>query len=100
MITPEVVKHIAKLARIELTDADAVKFQAEFSAILDFVAKLGEVATADIEPLSGGHELINVMREDGAGPARNAECGPARAAAAPGKRGGWVEVRAVFDRES
>lgn len=99
MITPEVVKHIADLARIELTDADTVKFQAEFTAILDFVAKLEAAVTTDIEPLSGGHELSNVMREDGMGPARSAEAGPALIEAAPRTRDAWVEVQAVFDRE-
>ncbi|MDP3727243.1 MAG: Asp-tRNA(Asn)/Glu-tRNA(Gln) amidotransferase subunit GatC [bacterium] len=99
IITSEVIRHIAKLARIELTDAEVAAFPGECSAILNFVATLERVATDNVEPLSGGHDLSNVMREDGTGPDRNVERGPALVDAAPQKRDGYVEVRAVFDRE-
>ena len=116
MITRKDVTHIARLARIELSEAEKDTFEGELSAILDFVAKLSEVDTANVEPMAGGTELTNVMREDEAknqesrqGPASPAKRGSPPAArimsqglveAAPRKRNGYVEVEAVFERES
>ena len=91
---------IARLARIELSEAEKDTFEGELSAILDFVAKLSEVDTANVEPLTGGTDLVNVMREDGMSIPRNTESGPVLADAAPRKRSGYVEVEAVFERES
>lgn len=44
------VKHIAQLARLELSEADVSKFQVELSRILDYVEQLRELDTTDIEP--------------------------------------------------
>ncbi len=99
MITPEAVKHIAKLARIELSEADIGALQTELSAILDFAAKLDEAATANVDPLWGGHDLTNATREDGSSISRNNETGAVLVDPAPLHRGGYVEVKAVFNRE-
>lgn len=64
MITKEQVEHIAKLARLGLTDKEKEKFQKELSAILDFVEKLEEIDTSKVEPMTGGTSLVNVIRED------------------------------------
>jgi len=42
MITKEEVKHIAKLARLGLTEEEITKFQRELSKILDYIEKLGD----------------------------------------------------------
>lgn len=97
MISKKDVEHIARLARIELTEAEKTKFEQELSAILDFVAKLSDVDTSRVEPLTGGTELVNVMRED-KGKAQSAN-GKALVEYAPRKRNGYVEVEAVFERE-
>ena len=99
MISRKDVQHIARLARIELAPDEEEKFEQELSAILDFVAKLNEVDTSHVEPLAGGTELENVMRED---VVLEAECwkpGADLVEAAPRKREGYVEVKAVFERE-
>lgn len=64
MITQEEVKHIAKLARLGLTEKEIEKFQNELSPILDYIEKLNEVDTANIEPTSHSIKVENVMRED------------------------------------
>jgi len=46
------VRRIAQLARLELTEAEVSKFQAELSRILDYVEQLKEIDTADVEPTS------------------------------------------------
>ena len=64
MIKREEVKHIAKLARLGLSEKEIVKFQKELSSILDYVEKLKKVNVAKVEPTSHPQELENVMRED------------------------------------
>ena len=58
------VKHIAKLARIGLTDADIDIFAEQLSQILEQFEVLSELETEDIEPTSNAGELQTVMRED------------------------------------
>lgn len=99
MISRKDVQHIARLARIQLTPDEEQKFEQELSAILDFVAKLTEVDTSKVEPLTGGTELTNVMREDSTSIPRAAEIGPDLIRPAPQARGDYVEVPAVFERE-
>ncbi len=64
MITPEQVKHIAKLARLGLLDADVEKFARQLSSIMEYVEKLNEVDVKDVAPTSQVTGLENVMRED------------------------------------
>ncbi len=64
MITPEQVKHIAKLARLGLLDADIEKFAKQLSSIMEYVEKLNEVEVKDVAPTSQVTGLENVMRED------------------------------------
>ena len=64
MITKKEVEHIAKLARLGLTDKEIEKYQKELSSILDYIEKLKEVDTKDVEPTSHSVKLDNVMRED------------------------------------
>lgn len=99
MISRSDVEHIAKLARIELTDAEKAKFEKDLSGILEFVVELNEVDTSHVEPLTGGTMLENVMRDDVVEGIENREQGIGLVEAAPRKRGNHVEVRAVFERE-
>ena len=58
------IKHIAKLARIELSEQEEEKYKNELSSILDFVNKLNEVDTEGVEPLYQTTGLIDSMRSD------------------------------------
>jgi len=64
MITKEEVQHIAKLARLGLTEKELGRFQKELSAILNYIEKLKEVDISGVEPTSHSIEMENVMRED------------------------------------
>jgi len=64
VITTEQVSHLAHLARIALTDAEIAKLAGELGAIVDSVAKVSEVATADIPATSHPIRLVNVFRDD------------------------------------
>ena len=58
------VKKLSKLARIALTDEQAVQFQGELDAILGYVQQLQEIDTEGVEPTSQVTGLVNVTRED------------------------------------
>ncbi|QQG40507.1 MAG: Asp-tRNA(Asn)/Glu-tRNA(Gln) amidotransferase subunit GatC [Candidatus Levyibacteriota bacterium] len=58
------VAHVAKLANLPLTDEEKKKFEKQLSSILEYIAKLNEVDTKNIEPTSQVTGLENVTRED------------------------------------
>lgn len=58
------VEHIAKLARIELTEKEKRKFSDELSSILDYVDKLNKVDTKNIKPIQQITGLENIVRKD------------------------------------
>ena len=64
MISREEVKHIAKLARLGLSEKEIGKFQKELSSILDYFDKLKEVNVSKIKPTSHSQEIENIMRGD------------------------------------
>jgi len=63
------VRYVADLARIELTDAEAARFQAELDAILAYVDQLRELDVAGLEPTAHAMPRTNVLREDAPAPA-------------------------------
>ncbi|PIP24401.1 MAG: Asp-tRNA(Asn)/Glu-tRNA(Gln) amidotransferase GatCAB subunit C [Candidatus Nealsonbacteria bacterium CG02_land_8_20_14_3_00_37_10] len=64
MISKEEVKHIAKLARLGLTEKEIAKYQKELSSILDYIEKLKEVDVSGVGPTSHSVLVENVMRGD------------------------------------
>lgn len=58
-VTPDDVRHIATLARIDLADEDVDEFTDQFEAVLEYFEGLEEVPAVDAEP-----ELTNVLRPD------------------------------------
>ncbi len=63
-ISREEVAHLARLARLAVTDAELDKFAGQLDVILQSVASVGEVAAEDIPPTSHAVPLRNVFRED------------------------------------
>lgn len=63
-LTREEVLHVAKLARVGVTDADVAKFQTQLSQILDHFSALNEIDTADVPPTAQSLPLENVMAKD------------------------------------
>ncbi len=64
MISKEEVKHIAKLARLGLTEKEIEKFQKELSSILDYFEKLKEVDTSKTDPTTHSVLLESIIRKD------------------------------------
>ncbi len=63
-ITKEQVKHVAKLARLKLNEKELENYTKELSSILDYMEKLNELDTSNVEPLTHTVENKNVFRED------------------------------------
>ncbi|MCL6458911.1 MAG: Asp-tRNA(Asn)/Glu-tRNA(Gln) amidotransferase subunit GatC [Gorillibacterium sp.] len=58
------VEHVAKLARLALTDDEKATFNEQLNAILQYASKLDELDTEAVEPTSHAMPLYNVLRED------------------------------------
>jgi aspartyl-tRNA(Asn)/glutamyl-tRNA(Gln) amidotransferase subunit C len=67
MIQRKDVEHVARLARLALTDAEIERMREQLNGILAYIAKLDELDTRDVEPTSHAVPLVNVMRDDEAG---------------------------------
>lgn len=64
MITIKEVEHVAKLARLELTEEEKIKYSKQLGDILTYVEQMNKVDTTDVEPMSHAIPVVNVMRED------------------------------------
>jgi len=60
----EQIEHIAKLARLELSDSEIEKYGSQLSAVLGYIEQLGEVDTENIMPTAQVTGLENVLRVD------------------------------------
>jgi len=63
-ISRDEVAHLAKLARLAVTDDELDTFAGQLDVILQAVAQVGEVAAADVPPTSHSVPLTNVLRDD------------------------------------
>ncbi len=63
-LTDDEVRHIAKLARLRLTDEEVRTFAPELTSILTYIEKLKEVDTKDVEPTAQITGMHNRFRED------------------------------------
>ena len=64
MITIKDVEHVAKLARLELTQEEKEMFTHQLGSVLEYAEKMNEVDTTGIEPMNHPIDFTNVMRED------------------------------------
>lgn len=64
MISKEEVEYVAWLAHIELTDEEKEKFIKELCSIIEFVQKLNEIQTEEVQPMYHIAPIKNITRED------------------------------------
>lgn len=93
-ISKEEVEHVAKLARLELSEEEKEQFTRQLDSILRFAQKLNEVDTSNVEPTSHVLPLVNVMREDKPHPSLTVEEALKNAAE---HQDGQVKVPSVLD---
>ena len=92
-ITRDDVAHLARLARIAMTDDELDRLAGELDVILGAVARVQEVAAADIPPTSHALPLTNVLRPDEPTPSLGAD---AALAAAPEAEDGRFRVPQIL----
>jgi aspartyl-tRNA(Asn)/glutamyl-tRNA(Gln) amidotransferase subunit C len=88
----EEVLHVARLARLALTDEEVERFRGQLSAILEAVGKVSELDLEGVSPTSHPLDLVNVLAEDEPAPCLSRE--EARANA-PDPEGGFFGVPPV-----
>ena len=93
-LTPDEVRWVAKLARLQLSDADLTTMTKQLAAIVEYVTQLQQVNTDGVEPLNHALPVHNVFREDEPRPSLPVD---AALANAPDRRGDFYGVPAVLD---
>ena len=63
-LSEDEVRHVARLARLALTDAEVAELAPQLSAILGYAEQVGEVAAEDVEPTTHPFALADVTRPD------------------------------------
>ncbi len=63
-ITPDDVRKVSKLARLEISEEDITKYASQIEDILDYIAQLQKIDTNDVPPTTRAVEVVNVLRED------------------------------------
>lgn len=64
MITIKDVEHVAKLARLELTEEEKELYTKQLGDVLKYVDQMNEVDTSNVKPMAQVVDMVNVMRED------------------------------------
>jgi len=67
-ITRKEVEHVARLARLELTEEEKERMTAQLDSILGYIDKLNELDTSQVEPTTTVIPMVSVMREDAVRP--------------------------------
>jgi aspartyl-tRNA(Asn)/glutamyl-tRNA(Gln) amidotransferase subunit C len=95
-VTPDLVRHLAKLARIELDESEVVRFTEQLGVILDSVAKISFAIDENTPSTSHPIPLVNVFREDIIEPSLSQE---EALSGAPDQGQGRFRVAAILDEE-
>ncbi len=93
-ITKQEVEHVAKLARLELSETEKDTYAKQLSQILSYMQTLNRYDTTGIEPTATVLGETNVMREDTVGPSLTVDQALANA---PEREGGYFQVPKIIE---
>ena len=93
MISKEEVKHIAKLARLGISDKEIIKYQKDLSSVLDYIEKLEKVNVQGVEPTSHPFFVENIVRKDEI--LNKKDTGKLRDMA-PDKKDNYIKVKSIL----
>lgn len=95
-IGTEMVKHVALLVRLGITDKEAREFSHQFNAIIDYFHLLNEVDTSLVPPANASAQASNVLRADQVAPSMSREDFLKNV---PHSEGAFVRVPGVFEED-
>ena len=90
------VDHVARLARLDLTEEERDRLTTQLAKILDHAARVTSLATDGVEPTTHAIRLTNVMRDDVQQPPLTQE---AALANAPDQQDGYFKVPRILEEE-
>lgn len=96
VLRPEEVAHLARLSRLELSDAELSDYGAQLDVILSAVARVAEVAADDVPPTTHAVPVVNVSRTDTITPGLTPE---EALSGAPAVAEGRFRVPRILDEE-
>ena len=64
IISDETIEYVGILAKLELSEEEKEQAKSDMGRMLDYIDKLGELDTSDVEPMSHVFPVQNVFRED------------------------------------
>ncbi len=96
-ISIEEVEHIAKLARLRLTEEEKIRFQVELGKILEYFDQLKKLDTENVPPMTHAVPIENVLREDQVKPSLPVEEALQNA---PEKKDSYFQVPKVVGQDS
>ena len=68
LISRDDVAHVARLARLDLTEEELGRFAGQLTAVLTHAADLATIVTVGVPPTAHPYPLVNVLRDDVVGP--------------------------------
>jgi len=92
MISKEEVKHIADLARLELSEKEIIKMQKDLSAILDYFDLLKKAPPAKSSSEHLGGQATNLRIDE----AKDSKISDKLIESAPNKKDGYIKVKAIL----
>ena len=95
-ITPDLVRHLANLARIDVTDQEVELFTGQLGLIVDSMATIKAAVAGDVPATSHPIPMANVYREDIVEPSLTQE---QALSAAPDSADGRFRVHAILDED-
>ena len=93
-LTIDEVRHVARLARLRLSEEELEKMQQELSAILGYIDMLQEVDVTDVPPTAQVTDVVNVVRPDEVRPSLPVD---EALADAPMREDDFFKVKRVFE---
>ncbi len=84
-LTPEIVRRVARLARLRLQDEEIAQLTGELSKVLHYVDQLSEVDSTNVEPMAHAIEFTDVFRADEPRPSLSREAALSNAPKTDGK---------------
>ena len=91
------VRHIANLSRLEVDENKMNQYSSDLSSILNYVDKLQEINTQDVDPTFRTAPLTNVFREDEIKPSMSQEKVLSNA---PDKQGLYFKTPVIINKDS